>query len=128
MVKRYRRPRPRPGELVARWGRVEGSEPQVCYFPGDGIERCDMHMLHCALSGPRQRTNYEAPLGSPRYLWTIYTPSFLEELEEHGFDLETIRFSIQKKRPAEERQSEKGNEEGERNAAIPEAIADKQGA
>jgi hypothetical protein len=96
-MKRYRRPKVKPGELRAQWGKLEGNEPDLCYFWGEGIGKCDGHLIHNVLSTPRCETNWDAPMGSPRIMWTKYAKSFIEELEERGYDLTTLRFYIRKK-------------------------------
>lgn len=96
-MKRYRRPKIKDGELRAQWGRVDGNEPDLCYYWGPGISKCDSHLLHNTLSGKECSTNWDAPLGSPRILWTKYGNSFIKELEERGYDLTTLRFYVRKK-------------------------------
>lgn len=95
--KRYRRPNTKPGEIKMQYGRLEGDEPDLCYFRGPGVQRCDMHLIHNMFTSKRLEIDYDAPLGSPRYLWGKYGPSFQEELEARGYDLTTLKFSIQKK-------------------------------
>jgi hypothetical protein len=101
MHKRYRRPKTRPGELIAQWGTVEGMPPNLCYFRGTGIPNPDMHLLHDVLFGPRIRLNLDAPLGSTRCNWTLHEPSFLEELEARGNDVTTLRVYVRKKATTE---------------------------
>jgi hypothetical protein len=96
--KRYRRLRAKPGQLRAAWAKPdEHNNPDLCYSWGEGTKSADGHLMHWAFSSPRARTNYDAPLGSPRYLWSVYDDSFLQELEKRGYDLTTLKFSIQKK-------------------------------
>jgi hypothetical protein len=64
-----------------------------------GVNHCDVSLLSTVLGASRARLNLEAPLGSPRYLWTAYEDSLLKELEKRGYDLTTIQFSIKKKEP-----------------------------
>jgi hypothetical protein len=96
-MKRYRMPRGMVGELRAQWGRIGSDNPDLCYFWGDGVAKGDSHLLHNVLCGPRVETNWEAPLGSPRILWTKYANSFIKELEDRGYDLTTLRFYVKKK-------------------------------
>lgn len=84
MAKRLRAPKARVGELVARWGKVEG-EIDLCY---DGPTRPDMHLLHNALTGKRGR-----PTISGGFEWD---DSFVEELKARGYDITTLRFSVRK--------------------------------
>lgn len=81
-VKRLRAPKAKPGELIARWGKVEGIV-DLCY---DGPSRPDMHLLHGALTGKKFQ-----PFDS------TWSASFLQELEERGYDITTLKFSIKKK-------------------------------
>ena len=92
----------KPGELRARWARPdEHNRPDVTYAWGQGVNHCDGSLLATVLGTPRARLNLEAPLGSPRYLWTAYDDSLLKELEKRGYDLTTIQFSIMKKEPVQ---------------------------
>jgi hypothetical protein len=98
-VKRWRTPKAKDGELKAQWGKERYNNPDLHYAWGKGIGKCDAHLLHNVLTSKRQSVDYDAPLGSPRFLWTKYEPSFIEELELRGYDIATLKFSIQKKRP-----------------------------
>lgn len=82
--------RAKPGQLKAQWGRVDRwSDKDVCYIWGDGVPKCDSRLLHSVLSTQRMRLKIEGGHD--------FEPSFLEELEVRGYDITTIRFSIQKK-------------------------------
>jgi hypothetical protein len=96
MAKRWRTPKAKPGELVARWGTVEGST-DICYAWGDGINKSDSHLLHSVLSTPRTRLNWDAEFPASRFNATVDEPSLLAELEARGYDLTTLRFSVRKK-------------------------------
>lgn len=87
MKKRYRLPKPKPGELRLAWGKIpnESSAPELCYIWGDGVPAGDKHLLHRYFSVERPRYGSEVD------------PSFLEALEARGYDLSTISFSIRKK-------------------------------
>lgn len=96
-MKRWRSPKAKDGELKAQWGKIDRhNNPDLCYAWGKGIGKCDAHLLHNVLSSKRCATNWDAPLGSPRILWTKYEPSFLEELEDRGYDLTTLKVIVQK--------------------------------
>lgn len=96
-MKRWREPKAKVGELLARWGKVPHEKPGICYAAnGGGVQSGDMHLLHDALCGPRTRLNLDGPIHSKLDM-VVYDPSFTEELERRGYDLTTLRFSIQKK-------------------------------
>jgi hypothetical protein len=97
-MKRYRTPRAKPGELKAQWGKMPHDNPDLCYtWGGDGAERCDGHLLSNMLTEKRARLAIgdERPKYGPPI---IYDDSFLEELKKRGYDITTLRFSIQKKK------------------------------
>lgn len=85
--KRLRVPHAKPGELLARWGKEEpgrGHGADIVYAWGDGCDRSDPRCLAAAL-GDRRRYD----MGPER--------SLFELLEARGYDITTLRFSIQKK-------------------------------
>lgn len=86
---RIRAPLPKPGELKVQWGKLPSESPGLCYVWGEGVPNADATLLHDVLSSPRYR-----PLQS---LHEAPDPSFLKELEARGYDLSTLRFTIQKK-------------------------------
>lgn len=91
MPKRYRTLKAKPGELRAFYGKVDRwSAPDLCYAWGPGVDRADGRLLHNTLGSDRLTTDF--PLGN-----TKFGPSFVKELEDRGYDITTLRFSIQKK-------------------------------
>lgn len=86
MPKRWRAPKAKPGQLKAQWGKVDGMD-DLCYAHGDGVPRVDARLLHNALTAER----YQAFDNT----WSL---SFCDELEARGYDLTTLKFSIEKKR------------------------------
>lgn len=93
MAKRYRTLRAKPGELRAYYGKADRhSGLDVCYAWGDGTSGADARLLHHALATERLTFNFPTTE-------TKWEHSFLTELEERGYDLTTMRFSIQKKAP-----------------------------
>lgn len=71
--------RPAPGVLRAAWARPERGEPHdLCYDWGDGCERRDARLLHHFIGSPRDGMD------------------FIKELQERGYDLSTLRFTIRK--------------------------------
>lgn len=91
-AKRLRAPIIKEGELRMYWGRERrGEQPQVMFgYCGDAAMRRDMNMLVYRLSGKQRTTDFYK--GS-----TTFEPSVLEELENRGYDLTTLKFSIRKK-------------------------------
>ena len=85
MMKRFRAPKAKPGELKAQWGKLPHDTPDMCYAWGEGVNRADARLLSNALGGK----NYLPGLG--------LEPSLIDELEKRGYDLTTLRFSVQKK-------------------------------
>lgn len=83
--KTYRRPKVLEGQMKFQRGKIDG-DVDMCIFYGDSIPRCDRALVMNAF-------------GSGHYsLSTKKTmPSFLEELEARGYDLDTLKFTIKKK-------------------------------
>ena len=86
VVKRFRAPKAKPGELKAQWGKLAHDTADICYAWGECVSKADAHLLHNALSSEHLR-----------HLDNKWTPSLLKELESRGYDLTTLKFSIQKK-------------------------------
>lgn len=82
---------PKPGELVVLWGYADGNGPDICYFAGEGVPRWDQRLMHNALTGQSLQP-MEAIKGN-----MVFDKSLLDELTDRGYDLSTLRFSIQKK-------------------------------
>lgn len=85
-MKIVRRPSPaKPGELKAQWGKIPHDSPDICFlWGGGGASSADSYLLHSmfgGLSGENYRTN----------------GGFLAEFERRGYDLATLKFSIQQK-------------------------------
>lgn len=97
MAKRYRTLKAKPGELRAYYGKAdEHCGPDICYAWGPGTHRTDPRLLHSTFSC--ERLTHDFPT-----LNTKYEPSFIKELEQRGYDITTLRFSIQMKKNAEPR-------------------------
>jgi hypothetical protein len=84
-------PRPRPGQLKVQFGRLAGDTPDIIYARGDGIPRADAHLLHNVLASKRPCVDIAAP---DILSWE---PSLFDELEARGYDISTLRISIEKK-------------------------------
>lgn len=72
-------------------GRIDGDDPDVCIFSGDNIPGCDRALLFNALCHER----YVLSLNSLKY---EPSRSLIDELELRGYDLDTIKFTIEKKK------------------------------
>jgi hypothetical protein len=94
MRKRVRTPKAKPGQLVVAWGRVDRhNNPSVVYAYPDRDGKCDSRVICDALEGAR----YRPSLRQPGY---TVEKSLLEELDERGYDLTTLRLTISKKSTA----------------------------
>lgn len=90
MAKRYRALTARPGELKLGWGREDRyNNPGIMVAWGDGVARANgSYLLNALCYGTF------GPEGAREEM----RPSFIKELEERGFDLSTLKISIQKKK------------------------------
>ena len=81
MTKRIHIPVAKPGQLLAKWGRPDrGEDPAIVYAHGAaGATRPDARVLSDAVEG----------------LKNCYGRTLAEELEYRGYDMTTIRFSIE---------------------------------
>ena len=66
----------KPGELKAKWARMQHCEPDICYVWSEGVPSADARLLDAALHLPRYR---------PGQGWNEPPdPSFIKELESRG--------------------------------------------
>ncbi len=79
--KRFPRPRAKPGELMAYYGKLPNEAPDFIFSRGDGVGKPDGHLLYNLLC----------------YRSLDRDVSFVEELERRGYDTTTLRFSVRKK-------------------------------
>ena len=94
-MKRWRAPRAKPGELKVQWGKLPQDSPDMIFcHGGGGANKRDSALLHWVLAG--QRPNIRGG----------FDDSLFDELEKRGYDLTTLKFSIQKKENNEQRQSD----------------------
>lgn len=73
--RRFRAQHAKPGELKAYYGRAEGDGPDVCFAWGEGVQKANGAYL----------------------AFDVFNSDFRREMEERGFDITTLRFSIHKK-------------------------------
>lgn len=90
-MKRYRKAALREGELAVRYGKDDDGEIDVCFIRGPGVSKSDGRLLHWYLACDRVEEFPE--LGGPKR-----RPSLIDELKSRGYDIETIKFSIQKRK------------------------------
>lgn len=83
-MKRYRRPKVVEGQMKLQRGKVEG-DVDMCVFFGDNVPRCDRALVINIFD--QKRMNWDR----------TFSPSFLDELENRGYDLDTLKFSIEHK-------------------------------
>ncbi len=83
MKNRYRRPKVIEQEIKLQKGKLDGDE-DMCLFFGDNVPRCDRSLIFSYLCS--DNFNYNG--GKCK--------SLIKELEERGYDLDTLRFSIRK--------------------------------
>ncbi len=65
-------------------GKVDG-DVDMCIYYGDNTPRCDRALVMYMLCS--ERLNYGGGV----------EPSFIDDLESRGYDLDTLKFSIEKK-------------------------------
>lgn len=97
--RRWRIPKAKPGELLIKWGKPDRyNDPDIVYANGPGTHHGDGHYMYYVFGTQRisPDTSWRRTNGFPEY-----EDSFLKELDRRGYDLTTLKFSIQKKKPPE---------------------------
>lgn len=90
-TKRFHRPKLKDGQLMVYWGKLPHDVPDIIiHWQGDSSMSRDSRLLYYHLSCRRPD-----PLAKP--LFSKMEPSLIEELEDRGYDITTLRFSIMKK-------------------------------
>jgi hypothetical protein len=86
-MKRWRAPKAKPGELKVQWGKLPNEFcPDLTFSWGKGCHKADVNLLYYHLTGKRfWPGSYE------------HDPGLVEELEKRGYDITTLKFTIQKK-------------------------------
>lgn len=82
MVKRWRKPVAKPGELLVKWGKEYGDEDLYYCFPDNG-------------SGMRRDS--KAVMVAFESNVNLDGKNLRQELEARGYDIKTLKFSIMKK-------------------------------
>lgn len=89
-AKRLRKPKLKDGELRVYWGKLPHNDPDVCLaWQGNGNMRQDTALLHKVLCARRPNPHVHP-------IFSEMEPSLIEELKLRGYDITTLRFSIQK--------------------------------
>lgn len=89
-MKRLRKPKLKDGELRMYWGREPHDAPDVILaWQGNRMMKRDTAMLHSFMCSMRPD-----PFAKP--LFSKMEPSMIDELKARGYDITTIKFSIQK--------------------------------
>lgn len=90
--KRYRRPVLKDGELRVYFGRLPHENPDIIFsWQGDHCMKRDSNLLYYHFSCKRPTVSLN---GAD---WSNMEPSLIEELDRRGYDITTLKFSIQKK-------------------------------
>lgn len=86
MGKRYRRPKIETGQIIVQRGKDDDGEVDMVIFYGDDVPRSDRALIYSAL-------------GAERITWdNKRDTSLIDELEARGYDIETFKFSIKRKK------------------------------
>lgn len=84
MTKRYRVPMVKPGQLKVSYGKIPHENPDVLYsHGGNGASRPDARLLSHFFEG----------------ITYLEGRSLRQELEHRGYDIKTMKFTIQVKKP-----------------------------
>lgn len=78
-------PTARPGQVKIQYGKV-ANDLMMCW--GDGTAKADANLLICAVTSPKHHPFDDT-----------WEPSLLDELRDRGYDITTLRISIEKVRP-----------------------------
>jgi hypothetical protein len=85
--RKWRRPRMKDGRVEVYFGVVDGHRPDWCVIWGEGTARCDARFVLSHIADPIS------------YSILKDKETFVAELESRGYDLSTLRFTIDKKAP-----------------------------
>jgi hypothetical protein len=81
---RYRAPKVIEGQIKMQRGRIDGVV-DMCIFYGDNTPSCDRALVMSTFCS--EHIDWKQQI----------RPSLMDELEKRGYDLDTLRFSIEKK-------------------------------
>lgn len=91
-MSKLRTPRPKEGQIKVAWGYTADDGEAIYYCRGKGVPKVDGAMVHDMLASKRAHPVPGALFG------VEWEPSFLEELEARGYDVKTLKISIEKKK------------------------------
>jgi hypothetical protein len=86
---RATRKKPRPSELLMFYGKLPNDVPDMVMMWGEGCSKRDGHFLHYHLCCEKPNSRLEPDFRMEK--------SFIQQLEERGYDPKTLQFSIRKK-------------------------------
>ena len=91
-MKRYRTPTAKHGQIKIAYGRIDrDNNPDLCVAWGAGTDmKCTGRLIMNAIT---EKTLHAKFPGSGHE----YRPSLVDELEARGFDITTLRITIEKK-------------------------------
>lgn len=94
MAKRWRTPVAKPGEVKIVYGRPDRHDaPDICAaWGGSGADKSDARTVMHALTERRMVRAFPSMELEER-------PSLVEELEARGYDITTLRFTIERLAP-----------------------------
>lgn len=94
---RYKRvPKAKPGQMITTWAHRKCDGPDLYFISGEGVPRCDRSLMNSMFCGKRVRHVYGEEARTS-FGGTVFDDSFVDELKARGYDLTTLKFSIQKK-------------------------------
>lgn len=79
------------GSIKFQYGRNDGELDFMVLF-GNDVPRCDRALVMNAFTSKRCHPDFKSPAG------VVFDDSFVVELEKRGYDISTLRFSIERKR------------------------------
>ncbi len=97
-TKKFGKPRAKNGELKVQWGVLPDNNPDICYIWGEGVKSCDSNLLYYMFGTKRQHLLHGDEIVENNGQLIKWEKSLLEELDARGYDLTTLKFSIQKKK------------------------------
>lgn len=87
-LKKYKRIKAKPNELLMAYGKEPGENPGICYAWFSESGKRDASFIHYYLTTKKP---------DPVHGYKKMLPSFLEELEQRGYDITTFKMSVMKK-------------------------------
>ena len=95
-MKRFRTMPAKPGQLKVQWGKADGYGPALLYlWGGHGADKSDARMLADAIE--RQILERDYDKGTIINPAIKEVPSLAAELEARGYDLTTLKITIERK-------------------------------